>query len=217
MGNLPTCAALLCALAFSSHAGAQALGPFARLPIGKVGAAAQVTTSRDGRAVWVSLEPVNSLVRLPQGTTATRYPADGDTPDPLLALHCRSAGPMARPLRVELLVRLHPAAPDTAGPFSDPLAWLALGLAGREEEHTAVQISFGAHTQTSVLVRKLTDYSIPRPVQSIELAGRRLLDALQGSVGPMAVTVAGPGVRIRGEYDAGGLGPLVATLAQHCP
>lgn len=217
MGNLLTCTALVCALAFSSRAGAQALAPFSGLPIGKLGASAHVNTSRDGRAVWVGLEPVSSSVRLPHGTTAIRYPADGGSPDPLLALHCRSAGPAARPLIAELLVRLHPAAPDTAGPFSDPLTWLALGLAGREEEHTPVRVGFGPHSHASALVRKLTDYSIPRPVQSIELDGRRLLGALRSSAGPLSVAVVGPGVKINGEYDVGGLGQLVARLAQHCP
>lgn len=217
MGHLPTCAALLCALAVSSHASAQALGPFASLPVGKLGAAAHVTTSRDGRAVWVSLEPVTSSVRLPHGTRPIRYPTDGGTPDPLLALHCRSAGPTARPLLAELLVRLHPAAPDTAGPFSNPLAWLARGLAGQEEEHTPVRIGFGPHSHASALVRKLTDSSILRPVQSIALDGQRLLGAMRSSAGRLTVAVRGPEVKISGEYDVGGLGPLVATLGQHCP
>ena len=219
MGTLPTCAALACVLALSSPAWAQALAPFSSLPLGRLGAAAHVTTSRDGRGVWVSLEPVTSSVRLPHGAAAIRYPADGGRPDPLLTLHCRTPGPgpSARPLRAELLVRLHPAAPDTAGPFSDPLAWLAPGLAGREEEHTPVRVGFGPHSHVSALVRTLTDYSIPRPVQSIALDGPLLLSALQSSAGRLSVAVRGPGVKISGEYDVGGLGPLVATLATHCP
>ena len=80
------------------------------------------------------------------------------------------------------------------------------GLAGREEEHTPVRVGFGPHSHASALVRTLTDYSIPRPVQSIELDGPLLLSALQSSAGRLSVAVRGLGVKISGEYDVGGLG-----------
>ena len=65
MGRSARFALLVCALAPPALAWAQSLAPFSHLRVRRIGAYAHVNTSRDGRSVWVSIEPARSSVKLP--------------------------------------------------------------------------------------------------------------------------------------------------------
>ena len=174
---------------------------------------AGIVTSRDGYSIWLSLAGTGGLVRLPGHAGALGGPAAA----PVLRATCRAGGPGgALELRGELYLADHPEQP-AAYTVLHPMYWI-LGLTGGAEERWPVAVGIGAAPPIGAeLVRRLTDYSAPRPGLAAELPGGAALAALE-SARTFRLEVLGDGVEIDATFaPSPGLRRAAALARRHCP
>ena len=138
-----------------------------------------VTTSRNGYAVWVSMNSIAHVARIPGFDRPVAPPEHGVA----LGVSCRAPGggmperfpPV--PASGEIYLRNHP---EHSGAYLvfHPMYWF-LELTGRAEDRWLVRVRIGDRPSVAAtLVRTRTDYSAPHPGLSIQLPGALVLDAI---------------------------------------
>ena len=183
-----------------------------------------VVTSNDEYSVELYWEAAAGAVRLPGFTR----PVDVDGPGPndprplfTVAVGCRADGRGAgftgpSPWIADLLIPLHPEAADVVN-WWNPLFWF-LGMFGLEQQRTAVQIGFtGRERLRSYLVRPRTNYSVPRPSQTVKLDPVEVRAALRS---PRGTTLRGEGTGAEIELSFPAwqrIWPLLDLMERDCP
>ena len=177
-----------------------------------------VNTSRDAYRVWLYWEPQSGSVRVPGFAEALDVEAT-DLPvgvEVTCRVDGRSAGYSGPdPLRGELVLPMHPDAPNVPNVYNPLYWWIA--LTGREFERTPGQVQWGAGPERpGEFVRHRIDYSIMRPAQTVRLDPAEVLALLQAEAAA-TLRVMGPGtgivLRFAPRLD---LAPLAAQIAAHC-
>ena len=193
---LPVClAAVVVAAAASGQQRRSALPPFRGLyPVDGV------TTSNDEFSIWLSWLPERFRIVYPN--RAGPFDQDSGVSRRLhavLGVSCRAdgrpqgfAGPTA--LQAQLLLPMHPAAPDVYSVLH-PMYWL-LGLFGHEFERIPVVVDLaGVALVETHMVRRRLAYGRRRPDLVVDLPGPVVLRRfVAGS--PMTVAVSGDGVDV---------------------
>ena len=140
-----------------------------------------VTTSNDAYGVWLYWEAESGSMRVPGFEDALNVEATDLTIAVMLA--CRADGRDAgysgpEPIRAELILPMHPDAPNVPLVFDPRYWWIA--LTGREWGRTPVTVQWdGGAAREGELLRHRIDYSIPRPSQTVELTPSEVLAALR--------------------------------------
>ena len=183
-----------------------------------------VVTSNDEYSVDLYWDAEAGAVRLPGFTR----PVDVDGPGPndprplfTVTVGCRADGSAAgfsgpSPWIADLLIPLHPEAADVVN-WWNPLFWF-LGVFGLEQQRTAVQIGFtGRERLRSYLVRPRTNYSVPRPSQTVKLDPVEVRAALRS---PRGTTLRGEGTGAEIELSFPAwqrIWPLLDLMERDCP
>ena len=177
-----------------------------------------VTTSNDAYGVWLYWEPRSGTLLMPGFEDALDVEATHLTIAVMLA--CRADGRGAgysgpERLRAELILPMHPDAPNVPLVFDPRYWWIA--LTGREWDRTPVEMQWdGGAAREGELLRHRIDYSIPRPALTIELAPSDVLALLQATT-DATLRVMGPDtgivLRFAPRPDLAGLAALIET---HC-
>ena len=177
-----------------------------------------VTTSNDAYGVWLYWEPQSGSMRVPGFEDALDVEATDLTIAVMLA--CRADGSGAgysgpERLRAELILPMHPDAPNVPLVFDPRYWWIA--LTGREWDRTPVEMQWDTGpARGGELVRHRIDYSIMRPAQSVELDPAEILALLQATTdATLRVMSPGTGIVLRfaPRPDREGLAALIET---HC-
>ena len=198
--------------------GAAASVPASQSPFAGAHAIEAVHTSNDAYSVWLYWEPQSGSMRVPGFEDALDVEATDLAID--VVLRCRADGRSAgysgpRPIYAELVLPMHPDAPNVGLVF-DPRYWW-WGLTGREWDRTPVTVQWDTGPERSgELVRHRIDYSIMRPALTIELDPSEILALLRAET-EETLRVMGPGtgivLRFAPRPDLAGLAALIET---HC-
>ena len=180
-------AGLLLVATMAPRTDAAAAGPFTDFDWTE-----HVTTSRDGYAMWA---------RLPSGRYSATLPPHEEPVGPpgarpaVLQVHCRAPGAAGEraieptPTHALLYVDDHPLQPDAYTVFH-PMYWIR-GLTGQSLERWRATAQFGNGAQVNTeLVRRLTDYSAPRPGLDLALSADAVLAVFEAGL-PVNLEVQG--------------------------
>ena len=202
-------------IALAMHGSGAPLPPFAEL-----WPAEGSMTSNDGYGAWASWEPHAYRLKYPGRPPLARKRRSSAEEPARLSLTCRAdgrpeglSGP--EPVRAELVLPLHPDEPDVPR-RGDPRYWL-LAFTGGEPRRTAVSVRVGSgEAFSSELVRKRSDWSLPRPSPTVRLDPAEALRALSSGVGA-TVIAEGPGtwLDLRFEPDPD-MARAAELMALHC-
>ncbi len=198
--------------------GAAASAAASQSPFEGGNAIESVTTSNDAYGVWLYWEPRSGARLMPGFEDALNVEAADLTIAVMLA--CRADGSGAgysgpEPIRAELILPMHPDAPNVPLVFDPRYWWIA--LTGREWSRPPVTVQWdGGAARKGELRRHRIDYSIPRPSQSVELDPAEILALLQATTAA-TLRVMGPDtgivLRFAPRPDRVGLAALIET---HC-
>ena len=181
-----------------------------------------VVTSNDEYTIWLYWSPERFRIAYPDGLGP--FAQDAVAPDALysvLSVYCRADGRSEglsgpSPLRAQLRLPMHPAAPDVYSVLH-PMYWL-LALSGREFERLSVVVDLGGVSAVDAqLVRRRLAYGRPRPDIVVDLPGAVVLDRLVAG-SPMTLSVSGDGIdAVLGFPAASALVPPARRVLRHCP
>ena len=180
-----------------------------------------VTTSNDEYSVWLSWMADRYRIDYPDGLPPFAHPsADGSAVSAaVLSLACRADGRAVgfsgpSPLLVDLVLPMHPEAPDVYSVLN-PLYWV-LGLLGQEFVRIPVVVTVGGVGVDGEMVRRRGAYNQPRPAVVVEFSGSVVLEYL-AAASALSLRVSGDGVDIELSFPVMQvLGVPARQMIEHC-
>ena len=182
-----------------------------------------VSTSNDDYSVDVHWSPTAGRMRIPGFDPPVEVGTpglDGLLPRFAVELRCRADGSAegyAGPGDWEaILIAPYPPQAENVYNWWYPMYWI-LGLAGRAEHRTPVEIRFeGRPVFASVLKLPLIHYSAVRPNQTLDLSPREVWSNMRSG---LATVLHGTGkaLEIELHFPPRGEIPLLDLMFWHCP
>lgn len=140
-----------------------------------------LNTSNDEHSIWVFLLPARGTVRLP-GYGLLDAGTQADTALGDWTFSCRAPLPgtvesslegyaEGRAIQSTLFVRKHPEEPDARTFWENPVRYLLVGMAGRENRLIPVRLQVGNRPgEAREFIMPAQTYSFPRPDHSVEFS-----------------------------------------------